>query len=139
LALAGQILGWVGTLALALAFVLVALNAMRAGLLTRFMGVLGVIAGALFVLPLGSPLPIVQSFWLMALGALILGRWPGGSPPAWASGRAAPWPSQQELRERRQAAAAGAAAEDDDAEAGEQPAVAGPGGSPSKKRKRKRR
>ena len=119
--LAGQLLRQVGILALALGFVLVSLNAMRAGLLTRFMGVLGIIAGALFVLPLGSSLPIVQSFWLVALGALVLGRWPGGSPPAWSTGQAEPWPSQQELRERRQAGGA-----DADADADAAPAAAGP-------------
>jgi hypothetical protein len=140
--LAGQLLRQVGILALALGFVLVSLNAMRAGLLTRFMGVLGIIAGALFVLPLGSSLPIVQSFWLMALGALLIGRWPGGRPPAWESGKAEPWPTQQELRERRQAAAGGApaaASGDDGAGQADRPAVARAGGSASKKRKRKRR
>jgi hypothetical protein len=140
--LAGQLLRQVGILALALGFVLVSLNAMRAGLLTRFMGVLGIIAGALFVLPLGSSLPIVQSFWLMALGALLMGRWPGGEPPAWASGQAEPWPSQQELRERRQAAAEGAPAapaDGDGAASTQLPGVARAGGSASKKRKRKRR
>jgi hypothetical protein len=90
-----------GQLALGLAFVLVALNAMRSGLLTRFMGVLGIIVGVLFVIPIGSPLPIVQAFWLVALSALFLGRWPSGMPPAWQSGEAVPWPSQQEMREAR--------------------------------------
>jgi hypothetical protein len=83
----GSILDLAGRLALGAAFVLVCLNAMRAGLLTRFMGVLGIIVGALLVIPLGSPLPIVQVFWLLALGALILGYWPSGVPPAWESGR----------------------------------------------------
>ena len=41
-----------GTLCLALSFVLVSLNAMRAGLLSRFMGILGIIVGVLLVLPL---------------------------------------------------------------------------------------
>ena len=41
-----------GTIALvAFAYVIIALNAMRAGLLSRFMGVLGIIVGALIVLP----------------------------------------------------------------------------------------
>ena len=104
---AAQFIGLPGTLALALAFVLVSLNAMRAGLLTRFMGVLGILAGALFILPLGSELPVVQCFWLGALGILFLGRWPGGAPAAWRTGRAEPWPSQQELREARTRAKVG--------------------------------
>jgi hypothetical protein len=99
----GSILDLAGRLALGAAFVLVCLNAMRAGLLTRFMGVLGIIVGALLVIPLGSPLPIVQVFWLLALGALILGYWPSGVPPAWSSGEARPWPSSAEIREQRRA------------------------------------
>ncbi len=101
-----QILRQVGLLAIGFAFVLVALNAMRSGLLTRFMGTLGIIVGVLFVIPLGGQLPVVQSFWLIAMGALIGGFWPGGGmPPAWQTGRAEPWPTQQELREQRERAA----------------------------------
>jgi hypothetical protein len=141
--LAGQLARQLGILAMALGFVLVALHAMRAGLLTRFMGILGILAGVLFVLPLGSSLPIVQSFWLIALGPLLLGRWPSGVPPAWTSGEAMPWPSQQDLREQRQAAGdddgePAAAAESQQDRAG-RPAAALGGGSASKKRKRKRR
>ena len=88
-----------GTLCLALSFVLVSLNAMRAGLLSRFMGVLGIIVGGLLVLPLlpGGQAPI-QIFWVGALGLLYLGRWPGGRGPAWESGEAIPWPSAADTR-----------------------------------------
>jgi hypothetical protein len=89
-----------GQLALGFAFVIISLNAMRVGLLTRFMGVLGIIVGVLFVIPIGSPVPVVQAFWLGALAYLLSGHWPSGVPPAWASGRAEPWPSQQQMRER---------------------------------------
>jgi MFS family permease len=99
--LAAGALQVVGVFAFALAFVLLSLNGMRVGLLTRFMGVLGIIVGALFVIPLGASLPIVQAFWLIALGALFLGRWPSGLPLAWVTGVAQPWPTQQELREAR--------------------------------------
>ncbi|MDP2712619.1 MAG: hypothetical protein Q8O56_15500 [Solirubrobacteraceae bacterium] len=92
-----------GTFALGLGFVFGALFAMRVGLLTRFMGVLGVIVGILFVFPLEAQLPLVKVFWLLALGALFLNRWPGGQPPAWKTGDARPWPTQQELREARMA------------------------------------
>ena len=95
---AAQILGLPGSLALGLGFILVALNAMRSGLLTRFMGVLGIICGVLVVIPIGSPLPVVQCFWLAALAALLAGRWPNGTPPAWSTGRAEPWPSQSRRR-----------------------------------------
>jgi F0F1-type ATP synthase membrane subunit c/vacuolar-type H+-ATPase subunit K len=101
LVIASLFLRQVGVFALGLAFVLLSLNAMRVGLLTRFMGVLGIIVGVLFIVPLGSSLPIVQAFWLVALGALFLGYWPPGRPPAWVTGEAQPWPTQQEIRESR--------------------------------------
>jgi hypothetical protein len=138
-----QLVSFFSVLMTAIAFVLVALNAMRVGLLTRFMGILGVITGALLVFPIGGSPIIVQSFWLFALGFLILGRWPNGVPPAWATGRAEPWPSQQELREAREAARAG-----DAAPPSREPAAASDGDSDgpaptqhssSKKKKRKRR
>ena len=46
---------------IALGFVLISLNAMRAGLLTRFMGVLGIIVGALLVFPIPSPVVVGRS------------------------------------------------------------------------------
>ena len=147
--LAAGLMQVVGVFALALAFVLLALNGMRTGLLTRFMGVLGMIVGALFIIPLGSSLPIVQAFWLVALGVLFLGRWPTGMPPAWVTGEAQPWPTQQELREARLERAGGDGEERprrsgrrERAEPPETPAPELPERRPhpsSKKRKRKRR
>jgi hypothetical protein len=81
--------------------VIVSLNAMKVGLLNRFFGILGIIAGVLLVLPVDQP-GIVRSFFFIALGLMLLGRWMGGRPPAWQSGTAIPWPSQQEMRERRE-------------------------------------
>ncbi|MEA2391871.1 MAG: hypothetical protein QOK31_1980 [Solirubrobacteraceae bacterium] len=129
--------------------VIVALNAMRSGLLTRFMGYLGIFTGALLVLallsggagPLGASAGgVIQPFWLLALAYLFAGRWPNGVPPAWQSGRAEPWPSMQELREQREAAAAGGAA----ASAGPAPAAPVPAGPApvrpgAARRKRKKR
>ncbi len=140
-----------GLILIGFAVILIALNAMRAGVLTRFMGVLGIIVGVLFVLPLGSPLPIVQSFWFGALALLFSGRWPQGMPPAWASGQAVPWPSQQEIREQRERErerpGAGSGPEpgsgrDGDLDPDPEPAAVtagGPAHTASKKRKRKRR
>jgi hypothetical protein len=82
-----------GTLTIAIAFVLISINAMRAGLVSRFMGILGVIIGVLYVLPI-LPGLIVQVFWLGAIGGLFLGIWPGGRGPAWEKVQAIPWPSQ---------------------------------------------
>lgn len=93
---AGTIIQLLGSLSLGFAFVLVCLHAMRAGLLTRFMGTLGMIAGATFVLPLDQQ-GIIRSFWLGAVGFLIAGRWPS-EIPAWKTGRAEPWPSAREAR-----------------------------------------
>jgi hypothetical protein len=93
---AGTIIQLLGSLSLGFAFVLVCLHAMRAGLLTRFIGTLGMIAGATFVLPLDQQ-GIIRSFWLGAVGFLIAGRWPS-EVPAWKTGRAEPWPSAREAR-----------------------------------------
>jgi hypothetical protein len=132
-----QVLGLASTLALAFAFVLIALNAMRVGLLTRFMGILGVIVGVLLVVP-AFPIPAVQTFWLLAVAYLVSGRWPSGVPPAWITGRAEPWPSQQELRERRDSAREPAPGAEPVAEAAGAGGEARPHPS-SRKRKRKRR
>jgi hypothetical protein len=133
-----------GQLSLGFAFVIISLNAMRVGLLTRFMGVLGIIVGVLFVIPLGT-LQVVQPFWLLTLTALFLGRWPNGVPPAWQTGKAQPWPTQQEMREERDKAkaaqlkAAGKAEPEPEPEPAAAAASAGPAHPSSKKRKRKRR
>lgn len=103
-----------GTLALAIAFVLININAMRVGLLSRFMGIIGAIIGGLYVLPILSGPLIVQLFWLLAVGVLFLGRWPGGRGPAWEMGEAVPWPSGAELR-RAEAERPGVPASDDTA------------------------
>ncbi|MGI8624669.1 MAG: hypothetical protein ACR2NB_14595 [Solirubrobacteraceae bacterium] len=125
---AGRWLEGLSRLLLGVGFVLVSLNAMRTGLLTRFLGALGVIAGGLLVLPLGGPLPVVQAFWLVALAISIGHRFPGAVAPAWRTGRAEPWPSQQSLREARYEA------ETSSADAGDEAAVAkrdGAQGAPS--------
>lgn len=146
LVVAGSGIGFFGGLALAAAFVLIAIGAMRVGLLTRFVGVLGAIVGVLLVLgpATGSSTFIVQTFWLLMAGMLILGRWPRGVPPAWTSGEAMPWPSQQEIREQRMAARAQRRGEPPPAPrpAGVDPADPrgdGPSPATSARKKRKRR
>jgi len=122
-------------LSLGFAFLIISLNAMRAGLLTKFMGILGIIVGVLFVVPIAPGPPVVQSFWLVALAALFAGRWPRGVPPAWRSGKAEPWPSAQEIREQRERELGTAEPAPASAPA---PAPAGAHSS-SKRRKRKKR
>jgi len=126
-----QLLNLPGLLALAVGIVLTALNAMRSGLLTRFMGVLGMITGALLVFPIGSPLPIVQCFWLFALGLIFLRRWPGGTPPAWESSEAIPWPGTNAARRR------GGASDDGRADSPQPAATQSRAGGARKKRKRR--
>jgi hypothetical protein len=103
--LVGQLFWETAALALGFGIAMISLNAMRVGLLTRFMGVLGVIVGVAVapILPIDQQ-GIIRVFWLAALGMLILGRLPSGTPKAWATGEAEPWPSQQQLREQREAA-----------------------------------
>jgi hypothetical protein len=92
-------IGTAAGLGIAFMFIIVSLNAMRAGLLSRFMGILGIIVGVLLVIPLQGNLPVVQVFWMGALAALFLDRWPQGRGPAWASGTEIPWPSAAEKRD----------------------------------------
>lgn len=99
-----QALGQAGGLCLGLTYVLISLNAMRAGLLSRFMGVLGMIGGALVVLPL-LPGGVVQLFWIVALGALFLNRWPNGRGPAWDVVEAVPWPTAADVQAAKVAVA----------------------------------
>ena len=105
--LALPFLGQAAALVLAVGFVLVALNAMRVGLLTRFMGYLGIFTGVLVLFPIGSPVPVVQGFWLLALAYLFSGRWPTGVPSAWRTGQAEKWPSSQEMRAARNRSTSG--------------------------------
>lgn len=124
-----QVVWQLGAFAAGFAFVLLGLNAMRAGLLTRFMGVLAMIVGVTFILPIDQQ-GVIRAFWLGALGFLLLGKWPGGSPQAWVTGLAVPWPSAAQQRAQRAATAEAGAS-------GGSSSGSGSGGG-SKKRKRKR-
>jgi hypothetical protein len=84
-----------GTLLLAVGCIWTSLSVMRVGLVTRPVGYAGVVAGALFLFPIGALVPVVQGFWLAALAVTIARYWPSGDPPAWAAGEAIPWPSTQ--------------------------------------------
>jgi hypothetical protein len=139
LSIFAQLLGLPGALGLALAIVFICINGMRVGLLTRFMGVLGIITGALQILPFAGPLPVVQCFWLLMLSVLFIGRWPNGQPPAWNTGNAEPWPSSAEIREQRQRAAAERRGEVFEAPEPEPVGAASGPAAAARKRKRKRR
>jgi hypothetical protein len=82
-----------GALLLAVGSIWTSLNAMRVGLITRMVGYIGVICGAMFIFQLPVLTPIVQGYWLAAVAITLAGRWPSGDPPAWAAGEAVAWPS----------------------------------------------
>ena len=89
-------------LALAAGMIATMVNALRVGLLPRWMGMLGMFTGLLIFLPIGgAELQIVPAFWMVMTGILFIGKWPNGEPPAWAAGEARPWPSPRADARRR--------------------------------------
>jgi hypothetical protein len=71
------------------------------------MGYVGVFAGVMILFPILSTVPVVQGYWLLALGYLLSGRWPSGVPAAWSTGQIERWPTTAELREQRDSEATG--------------------------------
>ena len=96
-----QLTNDLGLLLTAVGLVLVSMSAMRVGLLTRFLGYLGIIAGILTIIPV-VPIPIIEAYWLLALAYLISGRWPSGVPPAWTTGQIERWPARPPGRPPRE-------------------------------------
>jgi hypothetical protein len=97
------LLGLIAALALAVGMIAVMFGSMRAGLLPRWLSVLGILSGLLFLPFFGTTtLQLIPTFWLVATGILLMERWPNGDPPAWAAGEARPWPTQAELRAKRE-------------------------------------
>ncbi len=131
------LLAYVGQFIVAAGILLVSLNAMRAGLLTRFLGILGVVSGVVSVFPQLMPVPVIQAFWLIALGLMLIGR--TALPPAWRTGKAEPWPSAKESAARRREAEERRQGIVPEPEAKAKAKPAPPPHPSSKKRKRKRR
>jgi MFS family permease len=77
-----------GQLGFLVAMVYTCLYAMRVGLLPRFWGSLGIALGAVSFIFFQFAM-----LWFVYLGLLLIGRIPGGKPPAWESGEAIPWPT----------------------------------------------
>lgn len=127
----GIAVGFGGALSLALSFVLVSINAMRAGLLNGFTAILGVAIGVLSIVPLlPGGVVVVQILWLGLLGLIVINRFPGGRGPAWATVEAIPWlPASRRGRQPAGRSATGASAR----RAPDRPSSSG------RKRKRKRR
>jgi hypothetical protein len=83
-----------GALGFAFIMVYTCLQAMRVGLLSRFWGSLGMALGAVsFILVQFMPFVLL---WFVYFGLLVAGWVPGGRPPAWAEGKAVPWPTPGE-------------------------------------------
>jgi hypothetical protein len=119
-------------LGMIVAMVYVPLQALRAGLLTRFFGTLGMALGvSLILLP---PAPVLLALWFGYLGLLVVARVPGGRPPAWEAGEAIPWPRPGE-EPSPESEPGGEAIE---GQATEVPAGGGQPGSQKRKRKRRR-
>jgi hypothetical protein len=77
-------------LGLVVMMVYVPLQSLRAGLITRFMGSLGMALGASMILIL--PIAVIAMLaWTGFLGLVFVGRVPRGRPPAWETGEAIPW------------------------------------------------
>ena len=92
-----SILTPIAGLSFAFSMIMTNVNAIRAGLLSTFVGIIGVIGGILFVLPLGPP-QLLLFFWLASVAIVLLDKWPGGRGPAWKSGEAQKWPTAMERR-----------------------------------------
>jgi hypothetical protein len=83
--------GFAGQIGFVVAMVYTCLYAMRVGLLPRFWGSLGMALGAVSFIFFQFAL-----LWFVYLAFLLIGRVPGGRPPAWESGEAIPWPTPGE-------------------------------------------
>jgi hypothetical protein len=121
-------LGLGGRLGLAVALFYSCLFAMRTGLLTRFWGSLGMALGVAALLLLVQ----FTMIWFIYFGLLLLGRLPGGRPPAWAAGEAIPWPTPGER-------AAESLQASEPVDASEQPSPGENGSADGERRKRKQR
>ncbi|MDX6635710.1 MAG: hypothetical protein QOF06_1913 [Solirubrobacterales bacterium] len=86
-------LGLAGAFGFVVALLYTGLWAMRTGLLSRFWGSVGMVAGIAFLL---GPLFLVALVWFVYFGLLCLGLVPGGRPPAWEAAEAIPWPTPGE-------------------------------------------
>lgn len=127
-------LGLAGRLGLAVALFYSCLYGMRTGLLTRFWGSLGMALGVAALLLLVQ----FTLIFFVYLGLLLIGKVPGGKPPAWEAGEAVPWPTPGE-KVAAQMEPSDPDAIDVDAVEEEPPANGNGSGEGPPRRKRKRR
>lgn len=129
-----------GRLGLAVALFYSCLWAMRTGLLSRFWGSLGMALGVAALLLLVQ----FTLIFFIYLGLLLIGKLPGGRPPAWAAGEAVPWPTPGEKAAGEMTSSGSGAIDVDSEEVDpdsppEPPYGNGNGGGDEPRRKRKRR
>lgn len=82
-----------GAFGFVIALLYTGLWSMRTGILSRFWGSLGMVAGIAILL---GPLILVTTVFFVYVGLLGLGLVPGGRPPAWEAAEAVPWPTPGE-------------------------------------------
>ena len=113
--------GLAGRIGLAVALVYSCLWGMRVGLLTRFWGSLGMALGV------AALLLLVQFclIFFIYFGLLLIGKLPGGRPPAWAAGEAVPWPTPGERMAKELEPKDGGGPEPDDGDGETPPASTG--------------
>lgn len=122
-----------GRIGLAVALFYSCLWGMRVGLLSRFWGSLGMALGVAAVLLLVQ----FTLLWFIYFGLLLIGKLPGGRPPAWAAGEAVPWPTPGEKVATEMAPSDSEAIDVDSEEVGPESDGNGSGEEPRRKRKRR--
>ena len=136
---AGQVGGslqFPALLGLVVAMVYVPLQAVRAGLLARFFGTLGMALGvSIILLPPGT---LLLALWIGWLGMLFVGKVPGGRPPAWDAGEAVPWLKPGEEPSSPPDGSKAIEGEATEVQAASEPSPSGQPGSRKRKRKRRR-
>ncbi len=87
------LLGLLAALGLTVGMIATMVGTQRAGLLPRWLSVIGMLAALLFLPLFGSSFvtAFIPAFWLVATAFLLGERLPSGDPPAWAAGEAMPW------------------------------------------------
>jgi hypothetical protein len=125
-------LGLAGAFGFVVALLYTGLWSMRTGLLSRFWGSVGMVAGIAFLL---GPLFIVALVFFVYFAMLCFGIVPGGRPPAWEAGEAVPWPTPGD-RAAEELEPEGGWDEDEDRQLGSGEGDEEP---PSEPRKRKQR
>jgi hypothetical protein len=126
-------LGLGGRLGLAIALFYSCLYGMRTGLLSRFWGSLGMALGVAALLLLVQ----FTLIFFLYFAVLLIGKIPGGRPPAWAAGEAVPWPSPGEKIAAQMEPADPDAIDVDAVEGDDELPPPNGNGGPRKKRKRR--